>query len=220
MLRLSEMQTRSLLARPESGMGYQVVVATMKDNATRRGVAYNAELLLFDNEPRAGLFFKAHEILLREARNSEGEVKSLSLVTRSAAPKAVHEKSALETRSAAPAGDAPVEATKPREVFKRFSAYQNDHRVLPDRSLRPGTYATTEADAGKVRTGAEAVERYALPEPKPASHVFTVKPHPATPIQRGTVAPAYGHLGGGDEVIFTNGTRPATVTGPDKIPDK
>jgi len=54
MLRLTDSNTRALLAQPESGMGYQVVEATLSDNKTKRGVAYNAELLLFEEEPRRG----------------------------------------------------------------------------------------------------------------------------------------------------------------------
>jgi len=45
----------------------------------------------------------------------------------------------------------------------------------------PGSYATTEADAKNVKTGKEAVARYALPNPDPASYVYTIKPKP-TPI--------------------------------------
>ena len=33
------------------------------------------------------------------------------------------------------------------------------------------------------------------------------------------VEPAFGHRGGGVEVIFPDGTQPGTVTGPAKIPD-
>jgi hypothetical protein len=55
---------------------------------------------------------------------------------------------------------------------------------------------------------------------KPASNVFTIKPHKDTVIQRGIVEPAYGQPGGGVEVIFTDGTQPGTVTGPEKIPDE
>lgn len=220
MLRLTDAFVRDLLALPESGMGYQLVAATMKDNAMKRAVAYNAELLVFDDEPRVGLSFKAHEALLRDARNSEGEIKSLRLVTKSAASAAVHERSAAKPAAPTPAADAPLEATKAGEVFKRFSAYMNDRRVLPDKSLSPGSYATTEADAKNVRTGAEAVARYSLPDPKPASYVVTVRPQAATPIRTGTVAPAFGQSGGGVEVIFPVGTQPATVTGPTKLPDQ
>ncbi len=117
-----------------------------------------------------------------------------------------------------PAKEAPVAATKPGEIFKRFSAYENDRRIRADGSLEPGTFATTEEDARQVRTGKEAVARYALPNPEPAVNVFTIRPVASTPIQYGIAQPAYGQPGGGVEVIFTNGTSARTVTGPDKIP--
>jgi hypothetical protein len=71
-----------------------------------------------------------------------------------------------------------------------------------------------------VKTGTEAVARYALPNPQPASNVFTGKPDKDTVIQKGTVAPDFGQPGGGVEVFFKNGTQPKTVTGPVHIPDK
>lgn len=86
--------------------------------------------------------------------------------------------------------------------------------------LLPGTYATTEADARNVKSGTDAVARYALPNPAPASCRFTITPRKDTPVQYGVVQPAHGQPGGGIEVIFTTGTQPRTVTGPDKIPDE
>ena len=64
------------------------------------------------------------------------------------------------------------------------------------------SYATTEADARNVGTGREAVARYALPDPAPASFVFTILPDGGTVIQRGTVQPAFGQPGGGVEVLL------------------
>jgi len=98
------------------------------------------------------------------------------------------------------------------EVFKRIAAFESDSRITPDRGLRAGTYATTEADAKNVRTGMEAVARYALPNPKPAIYVLTVKPLKNTAIQRGIVQPEFGQPGKGVEVLFGEGTAPNTVT--------
>ena len=70
------------------------------------------------------------------------------------------------------------------------------------------------------RAGKAAVARYALPNPAPASNVFTIKPHKDTVIQHGIVEPANDQPGGGVEVLFRDGTQPGTVTGPDKIPDE
>jgi hypothetical protein len=82
----------------------------------------------------------------------------------------------FSAKSAA-AEDAPITLTVAGEVFKRFSAFANDRRVTPGMGLTAGTFATTREDAdAHVRTGADAVARYALPNPTPASNVFTITP--------------------------------------------
>jgi len=222
MLRLTDSNTRALLAQPESGMGYQVVEATLSDNKTKRGVAYNAELLFFEEEPRRIMLSTPYLRLLESARSAAGEIKSLRVISRAIVTtlSAREPSGAAVQKKAGPAKDGPKEKTKADEVFKRFSAYPNDRRVASDGSLLSGTYATTEEDAKNVKTGKDAVARYALPNPAPASNVFTVRPNKDTDIQRGIVEPAFGQPGGGVEVIFTNGTQPKTVTGPMKIPDE
>jgi hypothetical protein len=180
-------------------------------------------LLLFDEEPRLTLKATALARLLNEAKISTGEIKSLHVVTNtsSASPAfALRERAATYDKQATSAKDAPIEKTKEKEVFKRFTAYENDNRITSDGRLLPGTYATTEEDAKNAPTGKAAVARYALPNPKPASNVFTIKPRKDTVIQREIVEPAYDQPGGGVEVLFRDGTQPGTVTGPDKIPDE
>lgn len=119
------------------------------------------------------------------------------------------------------AKDAPVTLTAADEIFKRFCATINDHRLTVGMGYRPGTFATTKEDAdAHVKTGTDAAARYALPNPNPASNVFTIKPPVDTDLQRGTVAPANNQPGGGVEVIFVNGSPDGTVTGPIPIPDK
>ena len=126
----------------------------------------------------------------------------------------------FSAKSAA-AEDAPVTLTIVGEVFKRFSAYANDRRITAGKGLTPGTFATTKADAdANIKTGADAVSRYALADTKPASNVFTISPPSDIDLKRGTVQPANGQPGGGVEVIFVNGLKDGTVTGPVTIPDK
>lgn len=121
----------------------------------------------------------------------------------------------------AAAEDAPITLTLLDEVFKRFSAYANDKRVTQGKGLTPGTFATTKDDAdANVKTGSAAVARYALPNSKPASNVFTITPAKDAEVKRGTAQPANNQPGGGVEVIFVNGLPDGTVTGPVTIPDK
>jgi len=165
----------------------------------------------------------SYQNLLAEAKDSTREIKSLQVVPSAVSPSSeyvLRESFASYRSKGRPAKDAPVERTKENEVFKRFSAYEKDNRVTSDGRLLPGTYATTEEDAKNVRTGKEAVARYALPNPKPASEVWTIKPWKDTLIQYGIVQPANGQPGGGVEVLFRDGTHLGTVTGPEKIPDE
>lgn len=222
MLKLNLTFQAQLLKQPESGMGYQIVEAVTSDYKTKRGIAYNAELLLFEEEPRT-MLRRDYQNLLVEAKDSTGEIKSLHVVLSTVSTSSAHvlrESSPSHRGKGCPAKDAPPEGTKENEVFKRFSAYESDRRIMPDGSLLPGTYATTEEDAKNVRTGKEAVARYALPNPNPASNVWTIKPDRDTLVQHGIVEPANGQPGGGVEVIFTTGTQAGTVAGPEKIPDE
>jgi hypothetical protein len=123
--------------------------------------------------------------------------------------------------ASAAAEDAPITLTELGEIFKRFSAYINDRRITAGKGLTAGTFATTKEDAdANVKTGTDAVSRYALPNPKPASNVFTISPQKDTDLKRGTAQPANNQPGGGVEVIFVNGVPDGTVTGPATIPDK
>jgi hypothetical protein len=223
MLRVSDTLRRNLLTQPETGMGYQRVDATLRDNKIERGIVFNAELLVLDGEARATRrshpYTNPYSILLKRSSESGVEIRALRVLPREGMAFRGLETKACE-KKAEPAKDAATEKTKADEVFKRFSAFLNDYRVNADRSLSPGSYATAEEDAQNVKTGSDAVARYALPNSDPASYRFTIKPNKDTDIQYGTVEPANGELGGGVEVIFKTGTQAKTVTGPDKIPDK
>jgi hypothetical protein len=219
MLKLVTDESRTLLRQPESGMGYQFVEAVTKDGQIKHGVVYNAELLSLDAEHNIDrLLMKQRTAagMLNSAPSAAGQFRSIKVVgTRLVAE---------STRSAAKAGgaaDAPRGRTNAGDAFYRFSAFENDHRVTPEGRLLPGSYATTKADGDKVKTGKEAVERYALPNDEPASYRFSIAPERGTAIQSGIVQPANGHKGGGVEVIFRDGTQDHTVAlPPDHLPDE
>lgn len=201
-------------------MGYQLVDVLTEASRQVAAIAYNAELVLALDEPNprarfesfaAGFSVKGEGTRLKEIRvRARGEFRRQTF--------SVGEARGILGSKSGPAKDAPPISTKGREIFIRFSAFENDRRIRPDRSVLPGTYGTTEEDARHVHTGKEAVARYALPNPAPSVNVFTIAPRPATPVQSGTVEPANGQPGGGVEVIFTLGTTSQTVVGPTKIP--
>jgi hypothetical protein len=221
MFNLTETQQDYLLSQPESGMGYQLVDIVTDAKRKVAAVAYNAELVLALDEPDHRAQFEAFAARGFSVKGYGFNVREIKVLARGSTPGrvlSVHETRGAYGAKPGPAKDAPVVLTEDGEVFKRFTAFENDRRILPDGSVVPGTYATTEEDARHVHTGREAVARYALPNPAPAVNVFTIVPSSATPIQGGIVEPANGQPGGGIEVIFTCGTTAKTASGPTKIP--
>jgi hypothetical protein len=211
MIKLLASQIRSLIDQPESGMGYQTVEVEYQ-TTKKKATVYNAELLMLEHEPRT-MLVEAFETLINKASVSEAQfIKSIRVVS---PPKVAVESITakyLKELQGAPATEGDSRKTKEGEVFARFTAYKNDRRITPNKGLMPGTYATTEADAKNVKTGSDAVERYALPDPMPAIYRYKIEPRKDTTYRQGVVQPAYKHKGGGVEVIFYNGTDDKTVT--------
>lgn len=217
MIRLSEPQISKMLDQPETGMGYQTVEVEDTRGIKKRGNVYNGDILLFEQEPREYLAEGTYEKMVKAADGSEAKmIKSIRVVP---AIRAAFEKR-LEGVEGKPATEGQQKKTNLNDVFMRFTAYRNDRRITPEKGLRPGTYATTEADSRHVKTGEQAVERYALPDPKPAIYRYRIDPLPGTVYRQGTVQPAFDHKGGGVEVIFDNGTTDNTVSGPAILPPK
>jgi hypothetical protein len=225
-----------LSTQPEYGMGYQKVTANLDDGSTKTGLIFNSQVFVAETEDSSLVVREEWNEVLKEAGQSKRSIKSVQLIPRPAdtlrgvkrvvlrggARTLLGESyEAIRKSEAGPAKDAPETPTIAGEVFKRFSAYANDRRVTEKKGLTPGTFATTKEDADAfVKTGTDAVKRYALENKNPASNVFTINPPEKTSLKRGIVAPAYGEPGGGVEVIFVNGSPDGTVTGPETIPDK
>jgi hypothetical protein len=219
MLKLTPSQINEMLSSPETGMGYQVVEATMRDDKRKEGVVLNADLLVLKEERQQNLvqLRENYETAFRVAKDAGSEVRAIRVIGQ---PNQSMRLSEAVAKSLGGADGGPTAKTKSGDVFKRFSAYSNDRRVASDGSLTAGTFATTETDSKMVKTGIEAVARYAIPNPSPASYRYAIRPQKDTQITVGVAQPAYGQPGGGVEVIFTSGTQPKTVTlPPDHIPD-
>ena len=148
MLRVSDTLRRRLLTQPETGMGYQRVDATLRDNKTERGIVFNAELLVLDGEAQATRRSypntNPYSILLKGLPESGDDIGALHVLPREGMAFRGLETKTLE-KKAAPAKDAATEKTKADEVFKRFSAFQNDYRVNADGSLSSGRTSSLTA---------------------------------------------------------------------------
>src|SRR6201987_631871 len=169
---LNEDRQKELIAQPESGMGYQNLAIELRNGETRHGTAFNAEFLLYPGES-PHLLEKISEPserlrMLEERQLGLGEeILSLRVLRSEADVSTRVRESSASTTSSSGASDAPEEELQEEQKFKRFSAYANDRRVTANGGLVPGTYATTEEDAKHVKTGRDAVKRYALPNPAP-----------------------------------------------------
>lgn len=217
--KLTYEQMNGLLEKPETGMGYQYVEASMHDYSSLRGIVLNAEVFIPENriDKIIGVSFHKYTSILNEAEQS-GYIRRLNIISKSNLH--LGETRHFTKASKSPASESGISYSQKNDVFKRFSPFLNDHRVNSDGSLKQGSYATTEADARNVTTGIQATLRYALPSDDPAIYVFTIIPPEMTPVRIGQVEPANGKPGGGVEVLFEQGSPKNTVTGPIQIREK
>ncbi|MEX2155912.1 MAG: hypothetical protein WD773_03620 [Gemmatimonadales bacterium] len=211
----------ALLDQPETGMGYQIVEVQIPQGAEHVVVLNAQRAMEVQESPRrfregANQARKMRVDLALKSKREDTPFRVLEL--REAVTKGL-----VETRAYAAGKEPASEATPVQsgagEEFLRFSAFKDDARIdHADGSVLPGTYVTTQTDGLRVKTGKEAVERYALPNPDPAVHRFWLKPPRQVQVRRGTVQPANGHQGSGDEVIFDNGAPAGTKQKQDEIP--
>lgn len=206
-------QVETLVAQPETGMGFQVVEA--KPFYTREPTAwlvFNAEIALsFERgelqrwlESRTGFSPEA----LRSLAEDIGDIPRELTVTASRAGVELTASPYGATQSIAPNPLSLVKKgfAQANAGYCRFSPFPNDRRVDPiTGAFKPGTYATTLTDAPMAPSGFAAVGRYALPNVAPASFVHTLLCANGVIVHSGTVAPAYGQAGGGVEVFFPQG---------------
>lgn len=218
MERIHPRATESLIHQPETGMGWQLVDVRLSTGEAALVRVFNAELLV--SQPLAG---HVREAAARDRRAIEAVVEwkagtQLHVLTRSEAMARGFLEKSVSMRGG-PANEAAPEWSDANEEFRRFSAFANDRRVNADGSLVPGTYATPAGDANAhVRTGMDAVRRYALPNPDPAIHRYWLMSAERLRVQRGTAQPAFGQPGGGAEVIFLDGAPARTKHHQDTIP--
>lgn len=100
------------------------------------------------------------------------------------------------------------ENTNGDELFVRLSAFKDDVRVDKiNKCLLPGTFTTTASDALKCKVERDdPVQRYALPNELLVEWVFYIQPNNTDILQRGNVNADFGKKGGVREVYFEKGT--------------
>lgn len=222
--RIYEQDADTLLEKPETGMGYQIVNATQYERfgAIKKMVVYNTNLAVeldsnfsvnkrkIINEGYKSVLNKATELMLDTDsikvldQSTIREIKSLSLSNK------IYKKRHSGGKGAT---DSQKEYANGNEIFVRVSAFEDDRRVdFKNKKLKDGTFTTTESDYKEcVSTNDGPVDRYALPNNDDIKWSFYIKPKTFDTLQRGIVQPAFGQEGGGIEAYFENGTSNDTL---------
>lgn len=220
--KIYEQDAETLLEKPETGMGYQIINASQYNrNHSRKFVVYNTNLAieldaefqtyrrLIINEGYKSVLGKATELMLETdsirvfATSPNREYKMLS------ASNKIGKKRYSGGRGAK---DSPIRNATGNETFVRLSAYEDDKRIdFVNMKLKSGSYTTTEQDyIDCYSTKDNPVDRYALPNDEPIKCAFYIKPKSINTLQQGIVQPDFGHEGGGIEAYFENGTSSGT----------
>ena len=232
LLNLSESAIEELQALPETGMGFQLVEATLWGNSSQL-LVLNSEVAIDISQLDLSPSENISDILRNESNilnAMRGEEKTIF-----SAPSA-HSFNLISTRISPPSISTygiPIAATpsslikhvtlKRIRVFHRFSAFNPDRRVDPKTGdFLPGTYATVDSEVPFIPSGFSAVGRFALPNNQAASHLYVIEASAGTKVSFGTVAPAFSQAGGGVEAFFPNAVlnRQSPMKLPSKLPDE
>ena len=220
MIKISSNIQSKLLSLPESGMGYQIVEATFSDRSKKEAIVFNATIAEPTNNRSVDQIFKS---LRTESFDSMYKSASVSYdivdvrlkedkgIFKSARKRILDEAKGAESSA--------IDYTEKSEYFIRFSHYEDDKRIdKVNKKVLPGTYATTFEDAKYcLENNIDPRVRYALPNNLKIEYAFHITPEENTQIKRGTVEPANDQPGGGEEVIFSNGTNNNSVIKTQKL---
>lgn len=208
--KVREKTEQRLLAEPESGMGYQVVIYRQQTL-----IIFNATSAISLDELR-GKAFSEHDYEFLSGNPTKKvpiETEPLDLADKFRVVFSIFDGKYrtegvglnFSEQIIRPSPSA-VPVKIPQSYF-RYSAYSRDKRVRPGSGdFLPGTYATTYPDIHFVPSGFAAVGRYALPNPASARFVFPIVTFDR-PNLMGTATPNFGQAGGGVEVLFSRGAR-------------
>ena len=231
LINLGDTATNELLSLSETGMGFQLVEATVWGER-RKLLVFNTEhavdlteldlpetedpFQLLRNERKITAYLQGQsEVLFMAPQPHSFELLSSRISASATSPSA-----ALAATSSSLVKHVKLKGNR---TFYRFSAFKPDRRVNPATGdFMPGTYATVDSELPFVPTGFVAVGRFALPNNLPASYRYEIEAPAGTSVSFGTVAPAFSQAGGGVEAYF--GSKVLNQANPmcpvKKIPDE
>lgn len=185
--RLYPSDASTLLSKPETGMGYQIVNASQFGKTDLRNfIVYNSELAVdLDSNFLANKRRIIQEGFKRVLSNSTElmlETKSIHILERSSLQETISlsaTKRIYNKRSGGGKGatDNPKENANGEEIFVRVSAFEDDKRIdTVNKKLKNGSYTTTEKDYNDcVSTNDDPIDRYALPNDDEIKWAFYIR---------------------------------------------
>lgn len=218
----------SLLQKPETGMGYQIIEAKYGTLERRQYVVYNSEVAIdLDSnflDYKTKLFSNRviRHVTTRGLQKFDAiddlnllpiETASISVLSKNQAPKFISFSAVEKNKKKRHSGTtgalgSRVEFANGQDIFVRLSAFEDDKRIdFDEKKLKTGSYTTTDQDYKDCLSEKDnPVDRYALPNDEEIKWSFYIKPVTMDTLQRGVVQPAFDHAGGGVESYFANGT--------------
>lgn len=216
--KLHSIDTGNLLKMPETGMGYQIISASLyKRFENKKFVVYNSNLIVdLDSSFQSNkniIIREGYKAMLSKSPELVLETNTIRILNKSILQETTNLSAFKKTykkrySGGTGASDNPKEYASGQEIFVRVSAYEDDKRIdLINKRLVDGTYTTTLYDYLEcVKTYDDPVDRYALPNDEKIKWAFYILPKYNDVLQRGIVQPAFGHEGGGIEAFFEKGT--------------
>ncbi len=216
--RIYPQDAETLLEKPETGMGYQIINASQYDRTlVRKFVVYNTNLAVeldsdFQSNKRL-IINEGYKVVLNKATELMLETDSIKVFENNSVREyrvLSESKKSFKKRHSGGLGatDCPKEYANGADIYMRISAYEDDKRIdFKKMKLKPGSFTTTYIDYSDcVLTNDEPIDRYALPNDEKIKWSFYIKPKYSDILQKGIVQPAFNHEGGGIEVYFEKGT--------------
>lgn len=220
--RIFEQDAETLLDKPETGMGYQIINASQYERyQNRKFVVYNTNLAIeldSDFQINKRLVIKeGYRAILNQVKELMLETSSIRVLDNSSVRefKILSEsKKSFYNRNVGGKGaiDNPKEFANGLDLYIRISAYEDDKRIdYQKKKLMPGSFTTTLADYTIcIHTNDDPIDRYALPNEETIKWSFYIRPESTDVLQKGIVQPAFNKEGGGIEAYFENGTSAET----------
>ena len=220
--RIYPQDAQTLLEKPETGMGYQIITASQYNrNLIRKFIVYNTNLAIeldshFQTYKRL-IVTEGYKVMLNTATELMLETNTIKVFDHSSTREniALSENKRINNKrhsGGKGATDSPREYASGTDYYVRLSAYEDDKRIdFEKKKLKPGSFTTTLYDYAEcVSTSDDPIDRYALPNNEEIKWVFYICPKTVDVFQKGFVQPAFDRAGGGIEAYFEKGTSDGT----------